>query len=80
MNRDYAENGARQGDRMSGMSQYVEDAKRFLKETRIEMTKVTWPSRLELRGSTILVILVSLFFAVYIATVDLIITNIIKLF
>ena len=44
------------------------------------MTKVTWPGKLELRGSTILVILVSVFFALYIGVVDLIITNIIKIF
>ncbi len=62
------------------MQQVVENAKRFLKEVKIEMGKVTWPSKLELRGSTILVILVSAFFALYIGAVDLVITNVIKLF
>lgn len=62
------------------MAQYVEDTKRFLKEVRAEMMKVTWPTLQELRGSTVLVIIVSVFFAVYIAVIDLILSNLIKLF
>ncbi len=62
------------------MAQYVEDTKRFLREVKIEMNKVTWPTMQELKGSTMLVIIVSIFFAVYIAGVDLVITNFIKLF
>ncbi len=62
------------------MAQYVEDTKKFLREVKAEMTKVTWPSMQELKGSTLLVIIVSIFFAAYIAGVDLILTNFVKLF
>ena len=62
------------------MAKYVEETKKFLKEVKTEMMKVTWPTWTELKGSTILVIIVSVFFAVYIAAVDLILTNFIKLF
>ncbi|MDP2982621.1 MAG: preprotein translocase subunit SecE [Candidatus Latescibacter sp.] len=62
------------------MAKYVEETKRFLKEVRVEMSKVTWPTWLELRGSTILVIIVSIFFAAYIGIFDIIITIIIGFF
>ena len=62
------------------MAQYVEDTKKFLKEVRAEMAKVTWPTMTELKGSTVLVIIVSVFFAAYIGIIDLILTNLIKLF
>jgi len=45
-------------------------ALRFLKEVRVEMSRVTWPSYEELKSSTIVVILVSLAFAVFIFIVD----------
>ena len=62
------------------MARYVEETRKFLKEVRTEMSKVTWPTWPELKGSTVLVIIVSVFFAAFIAGIDLILTNFIKLF
>jgi preprotein translocase subunit SecE len=62
------------------MARYVEETSKFLKEVRTEMLKVTWPTWPELKGSTVLVIIVSVFFAAFIAVIDLILTNFIKLF
>ena len=59
------------------MAKIVEESTKFLKEVRSEMSKVTWPTWIELRGSTILVIIVSIFFATYIGIFDIIITYII---
>ena len=59
------------------MAKFVEETRKFLKEVRVEMSKVTWPTWLELRGSTVLVIIVSIFFAVYIGILDIILTFII---
>jgi preprotein translocase subunit SecE len=52
------------------MQKYIENTKKFLREVRSELAKVTWPSWPELKGSTMLVILVSIFFAVYIWALD----------
>ena len=52
------------------MAKLIENSKKFLKEVKAEMSKVTWPSWLELKGSTILVIIVSIFFSVYVGVVD----------
>jgi preprotein translocase subunit SecE len=61
------------------MAKYVEETKRFLKEVRSEMSKVTWPNWAELKGSTILVIIVSVFFAIYIGLVDIVLSFIRKI-
>lgn len=43
---------------------------KFLKETRRELTKVTWPTRDEIIQMTSLVILVSLAVGIYIGVLD----------
>ena len=45
-------------------------AREFLKEVRIEATKVSWPTRNELRDSTIVVIVTVLIVSVFIGLVD----------
>ncbi|MEE4312836.1 MAG: preprotein translocase subunit SecE [candidate division KSB1 bacterium] len=42
----------------------------FLQEVKQEMSKVSWPSRDELRGTTILVIVITLILSVFIFGVD----------
>ncbi|MCH7948496.1 MAG: preprotein translocase subunit SecE [candidate division Zixibacteria bacterium] len=44
--------------------------KRFLKEVNVELRKVSWPSKDELIGSTIVVIIVSFMMAIFIGIVD----------
>ena len=62
------------------MVKIIENSQKFLKEVKSEMSKVTWPNWMELRGSTILVIVLSTFFAVYIGMIDFILTFARKLF
>jgi preprotein translocase subunit SecE len=47
-----------------------ERLKRFLKEVRLELTKVTWPTANELRGSTVVVIVTVLILTLFIYLVD----------
>jgi preprotein translocase subunit SecE len=53
-------------------------SRRFLRETRVEFTKVTWPSRDELRDSTGVVILVSMLVAAFIGLVDLFFSRVVQ--
>ena len=46
-------------------------ARTFLTEVRNEMKRVTWPSRREVYATTLVVILVSVFFGAYLWSVDL---------
>jgi preprotein translocase subunit SecE len=43
----------------------------FLTEVRNEMKRVTWPTRREVYATTVVVILVSIFFGLYLWVVDL---------
>jgi preprotein translocase subunit SecE len=47
---------------------------KFLKEIRAELTKVTWPTRQELIGSTIVTIVVTVIVSVFIGVIDRILT------
>jgi len=62
------------------MAKYVEATKQYLREVKVEMAKVVWPTWPELRGSTILVIILSAFFALYIGGVDLLLAIVTRLF
>jgi preprotein translocase subunit SecE len=56
----------------------------FLSEVRLELKRTTWPSWLEVRGTTIVVIITVFIFAAYFYVVDLalnwFILNIMRLF
>ncbi len=43
---------------------------KFLREVKTEMSKVSWPSRDELKGQTRIVILLSIFLSLFIFIVD----------
>jgi preprotein translocase subunit SecE len=47
----------------------------FFKEVRVELGKVTWPSRQELIGSTIIVVVLSLIMSVYIGLLDFLLSS-----
>jgi len=47
----------------------------FLREVRVELGKVTWPSRDELIGSTIIVIVLSLIMSIYIGFLDFLLSS-----
>jgi preprotein translocase subunit SecE len=57
----------------------IERIKLFLSETRTELKKVTWPTREELRESTIVVIVSTFIVTVFVGVVDQILSRIIRL-
>jgi preprotein translocase subunit SecE len=46
--------------------------KKFLREVRSEINKVTWPKRREVRGTTIVVLITCVVFGVYLWFVDIV--------
>jgi len=46
-------------------------ARRFLTDVRSELTRVTWPTRREVWATTVVVILTSIVFGVYLWVIDL---------
>ena len=48
----------------------IERARLFLSEVRNELKRVTWPSQKEVYATTVVVILTSVFFGVYLFVLD----------
>ena len=65
--------------RLTSGREVVDKARTFLKEVRVEMSKVTWPTWAELKGQTIVVVVAVLLIAAFIGLVDLVLSNTIKL-
>jgi preprotein translocase subunit SecE len=51
-------------------------SRRFLTEVRNETGRVTWPSRKEVYATTVVVILTSIFFGVYLYGIDVVLDRI----
>jgi preprotein translocase subunit SecE len=49
--------------------------RRFLTEVRNEMGRVTWPNRKEVYATTLVVIITSIFFGLYLFGIDLILNS-----
>jgi len=50
----------------------------FLHEVRVEMRNVTWPTLSDVRGTTVVVIVTVLFFAVYLFIVDRAVSHVVQ--
>ena len=53
-------------------------SRRFLSEVRNETARVTWPSRKEVYATTLVVILTSIFFGVYLYGIDVLFSAIVS--
>ena len=56
----------------------MQKIKKFFIEVKKELFKVSWPSRDEILGSTIIVLTVSVILAVFVGLIDLMFANVIK--
>ena len=61
-----------------GATGWVGRSRSFLAGVRNEMARVTWPSRREVYATTIVVILVSILFGVYLWGVDLLLSTLLR--
>ena len=52
--------------------------KEFFSEVRGEMKRVTWPTRREVYATTVVVILTSTFFGLYLFGVDIVVSSIVQ--
>ena len=49
---------------------FISRGVQFLREVRTELKKVTWPSKKEVQGTTVVVIVAVLFFGVWLSVAD----------
>ena len=66
------------GRARDGVAGWWGRARRFLTEVRNEMARVTWPTRREVYATTLVVILTSIFFGLYLGTVDLLLNSLMQ--
>ena len=59
---------------------WLTGSRTFLTEVRNEMRRVTWPSRREVYATTIVVILTSAFFGLYLWGIDLVLSALVAWF
>ena len=59
-------------------NKYVDQALQFLREVRVELKKVAWPSRKQAMGSTIVVIVLVLLVSFFLGIVDIGLSSLIK--
>ena len=57
-----------------GIRGWWENGRSFLTEVRNEMRRVTWPSRREVYATTVVVIITSAFFGIYLFSLDVLLT------
>jgi preprotein translocase subunit SecE len=57
---------------------WLSTSRSFLTEVRNEMRRVTWPNRREVYATTVVVILVSAFFGLYLWGVDLLLSGVVN--
>jgi preprotein translocase subunit SecE len=65
------------GRARGGVTGWWSRSRRFLSEVRNETARVTWPSKKEVYATTIVVILTSIFFGVYLYGVDVLFSGIV---
>ena len=53
-------------------------AKDFISEVRNEMKRVTWPSRREVYATTVVVLITSAFFGIYLFGVDIVLNRLVR--
>ncbi|MFQ5672270.1 MAG: preprotein translocase subunit SecE [Nitrospinales bacterium] len=56
----------------------IDKAVKFLREVRVEVKKVTWPSRKEAMGGTVVVLITVFLIAVYLGIVDTVLSKIVE--
>jgi len=65
---------------MEKIKELWEKAKQFFREVRVELKKVTWPSRKETIASTSVVLITVVLVAFFLGIVDLGLSRLIKIF
>jgi len=69
---------ARRADQPGGLAGYIRKGVQFLREARMELKKVKWPTRKELLASTAVVIVLTLVVALFLGLCDFGLIKIIK--
>ncbi len=68
----------KKGGNSTSIAGYIDKSRQFLRESKMELKKVKWPTKKELMGATAVVIFLALLMALYFGIVDFCLIKIIK--
>jgi preprotein translocase subunit SecE len=75
------DNNLQQGGRgMNKVLDFGREAKNFLRESKAELKKVSWPTRKQVWYSTLVVVLLTAVLAAYLGAVDFVLTAVLRTF
>ena len=57
------------------MKEWFRRARQFLAEVQVELKRTTWPSVVEVRGTTLVVIVTVLVFAIFLFAIDYVLSR-----
>jgi preprotein translocase subunit SecE len=57
---------------------FLQKSSQFLREVKIELKKVTWPTRKQTMGSTVVVVVLVMIFSLFLGLVDLSLSSLIR--
>ncbi|MBU2621407.1 MAG: preprotein translocase subunit SecE [Proteobacteria bacterium] len=60
------------------MNSYLDRVLQFLREVKIELKKVTWPSRKQAVGSTVVVIILVIIISLFLSVVDIGLSSLVR--
>lgn len=63
-------------DASSGVISWIPRSRVFLAQVKNEMERVTWPTRKEVYATTLVVLLTSAFFGLYLSAIDVVLVRI----
>lgn len=58
---------------------FLDRSRQFLRETKVELKKVTWPTRQQTLGSTVVVIILVLLIAAFLGLVDMLLSTLVRM-
>jgi len=64
---------------LARLTEWPQEAKKFLHDVRVEMGHVTWPAFVEVRSTTFIVIVTIFFFGAFFFVVDLGVSKVVEL-
>ena len=62
-------------DASSGVTSWIPRSRVFLAQVKNEMERVTWPTRKEVYATTLVVLLTSAFFGLYLFSIDVVLVR-----
>jgi preprotein translocase subunit SecE len=63
----------------AGEPNFIQKSMQFLREVKIELKKVTWPSRKQTMGSTLVVIVLVMIISLFLAMVDFSLSSLMRM-